>query len=98
MNVALSSREAVMYVVLFVVPGFIWYSVVSALTPRKTDSSEVSFLRYFTLSCVNAGIWCWLVYLLLSWKYFEIHPIRAAFTWAFIILVSPLLLGSLPLR
>jgi hypothetical protein len=34
-----------------------------------------------------------LIYLLVNWKYFENHPIRAAFTWSFIILVSPVLLG-----
>lgn len=45
MSAVLSSADAVMYVLLFVVPGFVWYSVVSVLTPRKTESSEVVMSR-----------------------------------------------------
>lgn len=85
--------DMLFYTVGFVVPGFVWCSMVAMLVPQKSDQSQISLLRFLTFSCVNYALWSWLIYLLIKSEFFTEHPVRSAFAWGLIILISPLVLG-----
>lgn len=90
-----TSFEMVFYTLSFVVPGFILYSVIASIVPRKIEEKEMSLLRYLILSCVNYAVWSWLIYLLFKLDFFTQHPIRSALAWSLIIFLSPVILGLL---
>ena len=89
----IDSLDVVFYTLSFVVPGFIWYSALVTVVPRKTEEKEISFLRYLTLSCLNYALWSWLVYLLLKSDFFIGHNIRSSVAWFVIIFISPSVFG-----
>jgi len=53
-------------IALFLMPGFIARSVLSSVYPTSEPSESRLALTAITLSCVNYGIWSWL--LILSWQ------------------------------
>ena len=61
-----SSIQAVIVIVLFLMPGFIARSVLSSIYPSSQPSDSRLSLTAITLSCVNYGVWSWL--LVLSWQ------------------------------
>lgn len=61
-----SSIQAVIVIALFLMPGFIARSVLSAIYPTSEPSDSRLALTAITLSCLNYGIWSWL--LVLSWR------------------------------
>jgi Family of unknown function (DUF6338) len=61
-----SSIQAVIVIVLFLMPGFIARSVLSSIYPSPQPSDSRLSLTAITLSCVNYGVWSWL--LVLSWQ------------------------------
>jgi hypothetical protein len=61
-----TSVQAVIVVALFLMPGFIARSVLSSVYPASEPSESRLALTAITLSCVNYGIWSWL--LVLSWQ------------------------------
>ncbi|MEW6203008.1 MAG: DUF6338 family protein [bacterium] len=87
--------EIVFYTLAFIVPGFIFYSVIAAFIPQRVEVKEISFLRFLTFSCSNYAIWSWLVFLIFKSKYFLESPMRSAIAWGVIIFVSPISLGVL---
>ncbi len=89
-----ASFDTVFYTLSFVVPGFIGYSVVAALTPRRPGTTDMSLLRFFTFSCLNYAIWAGPLYWAARSEFHVPHPILAALMWAVVILVSPIVLGS----
>jgi hypothetical protein len=88
-----SGFEAVFCTLAFVVPGFILHATFSVFVPVRTERPDLSFLRFLALSCVNYGVWSWLVYLIFTAPFFENHPYRGAAAWGIIILVSPVATG-----
>lgn len=91
----LNSFDTLFYTLSFIVPGFILHSTLSAFVPQKTIATQLSFLRFLSLSCFNYAIWSWLIYLIFQSSYFINEPIRIAAAWGVIILASPILLGFL---
>jgi hypothetical protein len=61
-----SSIQAVIVVMLFLMPGFIARRILSWAYPSSEPSDAHLALTAVTLSCVNYGIWSWL--LVLSWQ------------------------------
>lgn len=61
-----NSIQAVIVIALFLMPGFIARSVLSAIYPAPQPSDSRLALTAITLSCLNYGIWSWL--LVLSWR------------------------------
>ena len=92
---SLGGFDALFYTLAFLVPGFVLYSTLSIFTPRKVEPTQLSFLRFLTFSCVNYGMWSWLIYLMLRAEFFTAHPVRTAIAWGAIIIVSPIALGVL---
>lgn len=85
--------DVVFYTFAFLVPGFIWDSVMSVMVKRRAVAHEVSLLRFLTLSCINYGLWIWLVVLVAKSSLFLDHPVRSAAAWGSMALVSPVILG-----
>lgn len=61
-----TSIQAVFAIALFLMPGFIARSVLSSVYPTSEPSESRLALTAITLSCVNYGIWSWL--LVLGWR------------------------------
>lgn len=87
--------DMLFYTVGFVVPGFVWCSMVSMLIPQKGEQTQTSFLRFLTFSCVNYALWSWLIYLLIKSEFFADHAVCSAAAWGVITLISPVVLGLL---
>ncbi len=91
----ISGFDMLFYTVGFLVPGFVYNSVVSSLVPQRGEQNQVSLLRFLTFSCVNYALWSWLIYLLVKSEFFTEHLVRAAIAWGGVTLLSPVLLGLL---
>lgn len=73
----------------FVVPGFVFYEVLSWLIYQEDVSDSKSLLRYLTLSCMNAAFWSWLIYLANNSTFFKGNALRTSLAWFLITFVSP---------
>ena len=91
----LDTLDAVFYTTAFLVPGFVWSSVLSMLVPRKTHATEVRLLEFLTLSCVNHGLWSWATFLVLSSGADGQFSNWAALYAFFVLFASPVGLGLL---
>ncbi len=91
----IDSSGALFLTFAFLVPGFIWYSVQSAIFPKKTNDKEMLFLRFLTFSCFNYAFWSWLIYLFLYSDFLKSHLYWTVALWFIIIFVSPFLMGIL---
>ena len=89
----LNSFDILFYTLSFIVPGFILQSILSVFVPRKAVPTQISFLRFLTLSCFNYASCSWLIYLIFQSDVFIDYSIRTALAWGYIILLSPILLG-----
>lgn len=85
-----SSIQAVIIIALFLMPGFIARSVLSSVYSASEPSEARLALTAVTLSCVNYGVWSWL--LILSWRghWYE-NNWCLAFLAALILFLSPVL-------
>lgn len=59
----ISIYEAVIYTVMFLVPGFIIDEIVATLMPMKIYSDAARTLKYIGYSVFNLTVWIWLFYL-----------------------------------
>lgn len=89
-----TSFDAVFFTLAFLVPGFVWESVLHMFLRRREDRTERTWVRFLTLSALNYGLWSWLVYLLLVRDAALGRPWVAALAWFFILFVSPVALGA----
>src|SRR2546429_1176139 len=56
-----TSFDAVFFTVAFLVPGFIWESVLSLFLRRRDDRADRAWVRFLTLSAFNYALWSWLI-------------------------------------
>ena len=89
----LTSFDAVFFTVAFLVPGFVWESVLHMFLRRREDRADRAWVRFLTLSAINYGLWSWLIYLLLERVGVLARPLIAALAWFFILFVSPIAFG-----
>lgn len=85
--------EAVLLAIGFLVPGFVWSSVLSILVPRRARATEIRFLEFLTLSCVNHGLWFWALWLIFATGFSIAHPNWTALCLFAIIFISPIAFG-----
>src|SRR5947208_6272289 len=88
-----TSFDAVFFTVAFLVPGFIWESVLSLFLRRRDDHADRAWVRFLTLSAFNYALWSWLIYLLFVRVGVLAEPWMAALAWFFMLLVSPVAFG-----
>ena len=77
----------------FLIPGFIWSTVLSLLVPRRPRPAELRYLEFIALSCLNHGFWFWALLLILRPVFLETHPYWSATLLFGIIFVSPVGFG-----
>ena len=80
------------FIVAFVIPGFIFNFVHRVFIPVRYEEKEITLLNFITISCVNYGIWSWLIFWIYQSHYYEQHPLRTGFAWLLIVFLSPLFL------
>ena len=85
--------NAVLFTTVFLVPGFIWSSVLSMLYPRRSRAIELRMLEFLTLSCINHGLWIWLLIPVFRGQFIDQHPILAGALLVIPVLASPIVLG-----
>lgn len=93
-----SSFDAVFFTAGFLVPGFIWSTVLSMLVPRLSAKPESRVVEFLTLSCINHGFWSWALLLI-----FRVGPLNEQPIWCVaalfgIVFVSPIVFGLLHAR
>lgn len=89
------SYEAVLYTILFVLPGFVMNMAYSMMFPQRNLESQTSILKYLFFSCLNYIFWAVFIYDWIQDKYWENHPIRWLFILFMIVIVTPYILGTL---
>jgi hypothetical protein len=85
--------NAALITVAFLVPGFVWSSVLSMTIPRRPRAAELRTFEFLTLSSLNHGIWSWLWILIFRKGFIEAHPYWLAVLCFVIVFVSPVALG-----
>ncbi len=91
----LNSAEAIFYTLCFLVPGFIWRSVLERIIPVRSRKKQNAFLEYFALSSLNFGIWSFLIFYMMNSGFTDQHQVIAAILGFTFIFVSPVFLGVL---
>lgn len=91
----IDSFKVVFLTVGFLIPGFVWSAVLSMLVPTRTRASEVRFLEFLTLSCINHGLWSWALFAVFQTGFVDSQPGWSAVILFGIIFVSPVILGLL---
>ena len=89
----LTSFDAVFFTVGFLVPGFIWSSVLSMLVPRRPSGKEIPWIEFLTFSCINHGLWSWALFLIFRTGLIDQQPYWSGVCLVGIIFVSPIILG-----
>jgi len=92
---SVDSFQAVFFTVGFLVPGFVWSAVLSMLVPSRRAATEIRFLEFLTLSCINHGLWSWALFMIFQSGFTERHPRWSGLLVFGIIFVSPVVLGLL---
>lgn len=88
------TSDAAVLAIVFLVPGFILSTVLATTFRRRASSTGELWLQHLTLSCVNMGIWSWLIVLIIERDWFSKSPKLAALAMFAIVFLSPLLLGA----
>ncbi len=83
-------------VLLFVVPGFILYTVFAAYMPRTSKDPSARILHFLSLACLNLALWFPILFPLSHTPWVQTHPqIAGALAVLLVALVSPAVLGVL---
>lgn len=85
----LNTEQAVLWAFVFLLPGFVWSAVYAMLIPRKTDSDNIRFMEFFTLSSINNAFWSWLIYLAYQRRLYSDHPFVEALLIFIVVFLSP---------
>ena len=89
----LQSFGAVVFTLLFMIPGFVWSATLSMLVPRRPRQYELRFLEFFTLSCINNAFHIWYFYYFWVSGYYLKYPFQTSLWLLLALLLSPFVLG-----
>lgn len=89
----LDSFDVVFFTIGFLVPGFVWSAVLAMLVPSRTAPVQIRLLEFLTLSCINYGLWSWLLFAVFKSGFVERHPVWSGWLLFLIIFASPVALG-----
>ncbi|MCR4316499.1 MAG: DUF6338 family protein [Planctomycetes bacterium] len=85
--------DAILWASIAIVPGFIFSGTLSMLIPRSNSSLELRAKEYFTLSCINYGIWVLPLMFFYKYEWIDEYPKWSIFGAWCAIFVSPIVLG-----
>jgi len=87
------SLNAVVVIILFIIPGFITDRIIALTIPRaKRDSTEI-ILTAITFSCINYAIFSWLILLMIFKGFPSRYETWFIFSWLGILLIGPIIEG-----
>ncbi|MFZ5909243.1 MAG: DUF6338 family protein [Chloroflexota bacterium] len=89
----IDSFTTLFFILAFIIPGFIFNSVYRKFVPVRYQEKEATFLNFVTVSCVNYGVWSWLLFWVYQSKFYELYPLKTGLIWLLLIFISPVLLG-----
>ena len=89
------TMNAALLAIAFLVPGFILSSVLGTIYRRRSRSATDLTLQYLTFSCINHGLWSWLIVLMIHGNWFQTRLYTAAGLVFLILFASPIALGLL---
>ncbi|HUV05128.1 MAG TPA: DUF6338 family protein [Armatimonadota bacterium] len=87
--------EVTLYTAVFVLPGFVIYSVVSKLVILGRRNQSTSVLSFLVLTVVNYAIWFIPLRNSITHKWFKVSPGWTELFYILVMLVSPALIGLL---
>ncbi|MEK4509156.1 DUF6338 family protein [Paenibacillus sp. FSL K6-2524] len=87
------TADTIIYIAMFIVPGFIMSSAYSGLVPQRVIGEQSAILRFISFSFLNAVIWFWLINDLIDKRYWDKHPVLWIFILFGVLCISPLFLG-----
>ncbi|MEK6676317.1 MAG: DUF6338 family protein [Planctomycetota bacterium] len=88
---SLGTFDAILYAIVFLVPGFVWSWMHSKLIPRRAQAWETRALEFLTLSCINHALWIGFILPLFRSGFSAYHPF-----WLILpLFISPVTLGFL---
>jgi uncharacterized protein DUF6338 len=93
-----TSFNAVVVLVLFIIPGFIFTRVFGFSVPLRTRDSTYTVLDSLAVSSVNYAFWSPLVLLLIRPGFSLNHPVWFPIGWFGILFLSPVLLAAVAVR
>ena len=91
---ALNSFDVVFFTIGFLTPGLVWSTVLAMLVPARTAPVQIRLLEFLTLSCINYGLWSWLLFAMFKSGFVERYPLWSGWLLFGIVFVSPVALGT----
>ena len=90
----ISSLQVVLFTLVFVVPGYIVFSIYSFVTTRGSASKELLLLRFLSFSALNLVIaYPLLAQTVLVKSYTDEHPFLTGLAFLVAIFIEPLMIG-----
>jgi hypothetical protein len=90
----IKTLDSLFYTIAFIVPGFIILTTKSMFVQERDEKLSSLLLRCLTYSCVNYGLWSWLIYLLLMTDFFAKSTLSVAASLFLIDFISPVIIGG----
>lgn len=85
----LDNLESVILIFAFLMPGFVWSGIYAMLIPRRSESDQIRFMEFFTLSCINNAFWSWLIYIWYRKAWYASHIVITGFAISALVFLSP---------
>jgi hypothetical protein len=95
---ALESVPAILLAIAFLVPGFVLSSVLATTFRRRARSASDLTLQDLTFSCLNYGLWSWLIVLMIHGDWLRDSPGFSSLIAFVVLFASPVALGLLAAR
>lgn len=90
---SVANASALLIAIGFLVPGFILSTVLGMSFPRRSRTAAELTLQYLALSCVNIGLWSWLIVIMIENDWLQKYTLVAAMVTFLVLFVSPLVIG-----
>ena len=89
------SLNAVLIIIIFIIPGFVCERAFSLSIPRARKETTYVILESIFLSCLNYALLSWTIVLMYSYKMYESHQVWFAVICFCILFVAPIITGVL---
>jgi len=92
-----SSYKALLYVMIFFIPGFLIHNLQNALNPKFEESKHLQIFKFLTYSCLNYLPYVPIIFLLIhnnnKNSFLSDHPIWFSLIVIFLVFIHPLIIG-----
>lgn len=85
--------QTIFYTSVFIVPGYLLYSTIEALTPRMKSNLADNILKFLTITLIHYILWSWPIWLMFNNTFFQEYYFVTFILAIIIVIISPCLLG-----